>query len=324
MRHIMRSRLTSLIAAGLAIGVIAAACGGDDGDGNGPTQSPTGAAPGVTACVECIITDLAVGPNRFAVILLDESNTPVVGSDVEFRLLPVGGDDSAALTVTDVTPIEVTRSFTQTLDDGSLQTVEVGQIAVHVANVDFDSAGFWEVEVTGNVDGQPVAPLPAAFEVTETSETPAIGQPAPASVQTILSDVDDISEIDTSDPPNPAMHDMTIADAVTSGKPTVIIFATPAFCVSRICGPTKEFVDDLWETYDDQVNFVHVEPWDIERARTGEGLFPLDFVTDDWGLPGEPWIFMIDSDGLVAAKFESIVSLEELEQALLPLLGSGN
>jgi hypothetical protein len=55
-----------------------------------------------------------------------------------------------------------------------------------------------------------------------------VGDPAPRSVQTILSDVFDIKEIDTFDPPKPDMHDMTIADAVTSGKPSVIVFATPA------------------------------------------------------------------------------------------------
>ncbi|HXG42786.1 MAG TPA: hypothetical protein VNL95_08695 [Dehalococcoidia bacterium] len=35
----------------------------------------------------------------------------------------------------------------------------------------------------------------------------------------------------------------------------------------------------------------------------------------------EPWVFVLDGQGRVAAKFEGIVTLAEVESALLPLLG---
>ncbi len=165
-----------------------------------------------------------------------------------------------------------------------------------------------------------MAPIRLPFDVTEKSLSVAIGQPAPLSVQQLLSDVDDISEIDTSDPPNPEMHDITIADAVTSSEATVVVFATPAFCVSQICGPTKSIVDELYESYEGQANFVHVEPYDLEIARSGEGLEPVPFLEEEWGLLSEPWVFLVDSEGNVSAKFETVVSLEEIEQALLQIL----
>jgi hypothetical protein len=116
------------------------------------------------------------------------------------------------------------------------------------------------------------------------------------------------------------MHDRTIADAVTSGRPTVIVFATPAFCMSQICGPTKSVVDEIYQEYATRANFVHVEPYDIEKARNGHGLDPLPFLEEEWGLRTEPWVFLVDRNGKVAAKFEAVVSREEIVQALLRIL----
>jgi len=38
--------------------------------------------------------------------------------------------------------------------------------------------------------------------------------------------------------------------------------------------------------------------------------------TDSWGLSTEPWIFVVDGDGKVTAKFEAAVGEEELRAAL--------
>jgi hypothetical protein len=155
--------------------------------------------------------------------------------------------------------------------------------------------------------------------------SPAIGAPAPQSVQLIIDDVESIEIIDTSTVPNVEMHDQTIADAVTSGKPTLIAFATPAFCTSQICGPAKEVVDALYAQFGDSINFVHVEPYDVERARTGDCQPSLSaclvpFLDTEWGLRSEPWIFTVDAHGNVAGKFESVVGETELEEHLQELL----
>ncbi len=162
-------------------------------------------------------------------------------------------------------------------------------------------------------------PSAIGFLVLEESASVALGAPAPLSETLTLDDVEDVVEIDTSNPPIPEMHSMTIAEAVTSGRPSVIIFASPAFCLSRICGPTKDVVDDLFKQYTDDVNFVHVEPYELDKARSGQGLFPVP-ATTEWGLQSEPWVFLVDSAGNIAAKFEAVVTMDELKAALEPLL----
>ncbi len=111
------------------------------------------------------------------------------------------------------------------------------------------------------------------------------------------------------------MHEMTIAEAVESGRPTVVAFATPAFCQSRVCGPLMDsVVDPLFQRYGGRVNFVHVEPYDLEKARQGEIVVVPE--VEEWGLQTEPWLFIIDRQGRIAAKFEAIVAVEEVEQVL--------
>src|SRR5438045_2662431 len=62
-------------------------------------------------------------------------------------------------------------------------------------------------------------------------QVPMIGDAAPASKNLTKMDVKSLDEIDSARP-HDDMHDLTIADAVKSGKPTVVLFATPGFCES--------------------------------------------------------------------------------------------
>ncbi len=298
--------------------VLSACSSSGNGDGEpGSADTP----PAVGFAPQIVSSDLAVGDNRFILGLIDEvENSPVSDAQLHFRFFKLNGDEATLKSQGDAETLQVTKSYTHTHEDGTTEAHDAGDLGVYVTAVAFDSPGTWGIEVAGSVRGQDLAPIRLPFDVTEKSLSVAIGQPAPLSVQQLLSDVDDISDIDTSDPPNPEMHDITIADAVTSGDATVVVFATPAFCVSQICGPTKSIVDELHQSYEGQANFVHVEPYDLEIARSGEGLEPLPFLEEEWGLLSEPWVFLVDSEGNVAAKFEAVVSPEEIEQALLQIL----
>jgi hypothetical protein len=116
------------------------------------------------------------------------------------------------------------------------------------------------------------------------------------------------------------MHELTIAEAIDSGRPTVVAFATPAFCQSRVCGPLMDsVVDPLFQRYGEQVNFVHVEPYELAKARQGEiATVP---TVEEWGLQTEPWLFIIDREGRIAGKFEAIVAVEEVEPVLQRVVG---
>ncbi len=302
----------------VALAIVAAACGGSSDDDR-IILTP------LSAEIQPVVvsSDLAVGANRMVLGLLDQDGGQVLGADLHLRFFLFEGSEGSLKFELDAESLRITKTYTHTHDDGTTETHEAGETGVYVAQVDFDAAGQWGVEVTGTAAGRQLEAVRPVFSVNEDSFSPNTGDPAPASVQTILSDVTDITEIDTSEVPIPEMHDKTIADALSSGRPTVIVFATPSFCLSQICGPTKQIVDELYEAYKSQANFIHVEPYDIEKARAGIALEPLPFITDEWRLQNEPWVFVVDGDGIIAAKFEGVVSYEELEGALSPLLNGG-
>jgi len=94
--------------------------------------------------------------------------------------------------------------------------------------------------------------------------------------------------------------------------PFVLVFATPKYCTSRTCGPAVDVVDTVRKRFAPRgVRFIHVEIY--------EGLDPARGVNRhvrEWGLPNEPWTFLVGRDGRVKAKFEGSVSVRELEAAV--------
>jgi len=348
-------RFLIVTGAAAAVSLILAACSGSEG------SAPDGGSPAASGCAQDVndvvihpsdapyipvlaSSDIAVGENRVVVGLIDSQGEPVTGAQMRLRIYcyTASGEQIDKLEV-DTTPVTITRSYTHTHEDGTVETHTAGELGVYVTNISFDEPGKWGLEATGAVNGQPLEAQPILFDVRARSLSPAIGDPAPRSVQPILKDVADIREIDTSAQPIAEMHDMTIAEAVTSGKPTVIAFATPAFCVSQLCGPAKEIVDTLFRKYGDQANFIHVEPYFLEEARAGKGLCPIPIMNvqyaanpeegcpvlspdelppaeQSWNLSTEPWVFVVDKDGNIAAKFESAFSEQELEDALTSVL----
>lgn len=257
---------------------------------------------------------LAVGENRFSLGLLDKDNSPILGARVRLRFFDLNGEEPVMKSETDARFIPVELYF---IDEGPGKAKQVvGSNGVYVAEVSFGRAGRWGVEVRATLAGEELEPVPFRFGVLEETPEPALGEPAPASRQLTLADVADVSEIDSSYPLRPHMHDVTVADALAGGKPLVIAFATPAFCESRTCGPVMDSVmDPLYEKHKGEAVFIHIEPYALKALRTGAGRVPMP-VMREWGLQTEPWVFVVGRDGKVAAKFEGIVALDEVEAAL--------
>ena len=161
----------------------------------------------------------------------------------------------------------------------------------------------------------------AALTVAERSATPAIGAPAPASITPKASDVDDLATITSSVTPDPDLYELSVHEGISAGIPLVVVFSTPAFCVSATCGPQVEVVSEVKERYQGRANFIHVEvfkdPHLIQGGRPTGGLAP---AVEEWGLPTEPWTFVIDDQGMVQAKFEQFTPASEIEAALEVLL----
>jgi hypothetical protein len=264
----------------------------------GPAAEPTPAiqVPGKQDGWTPILpsSDLAVGANRFLYAVLDERNRPILDAKVHLKFFD--------LTVGEAPPVSETEAL--------FRGQGLGDKGVYVARVSFPKPGAWGVEAhVDRPDGTKKA-LRTRFEVAAASKTPAIGAAAPASKQPLLKDVSDPKIACTATVPC-AFHDVTVSDALAMKKPALVLFATPAFCSSAVCGPDLETVQALEPEFRGGVTFMHLEiyadPPTLDK--------PHKHV-EEWGLPSEPWLFVLDRDGRVLDKLEGGITAAELREVL--------
>jgi hypothetical protein len=292
----------SLVAALLVLG----ACGGDtneQGDQSSESEDRDFNQSFENAEVYPVFvsSELTVGSNRFIIGLLDSTDAPVNNPDIEVS----------------VDFFDLAESKAEPATSSTFEFVESvpGKRGVYVGNVEFSSQGEWGAEVDlsgGGVDES----LLASFEVRKDSSTPSIGEAVPPSDTLTADDAKNLSEISTDDDPDPKFYELSVADALKERKPFVVAFATPKFCTSATCGPTLDIVKDASADYP-QVNYLHVEPY--SNLDDPDNLTPIE-ATREWGLPSEPWVFVVDADGKLAAKYEGVLSADELRATLSELV----
>ena len=196
-----------------------------------------------------------------------------------------------------------------------------GTRGLYTTRLTFDRPGRWGININATSQDGPGGRAMLFFEVADTPSAPAVGSPAVISRSKTLDDVASISDLTTGSLRDPDLYQITIADAVTSGLPTVIVMASPAFCTNAVCGPQVQALQQLKNRYKGQANFIHVDLYDNPEEIQGDldrGIISPTVI--EWGLPSTEWSFVIDRDSNVAARFESFATLEELEQALLDAL----
>jgi hypothetical protein len=143
---------------------------------------------------------------------------------------------------------------------------------------------------------------------------PAVGEAPPAIENRTIATEPDLARLTSDIEPEAGLYQMTISDALASGKPSVIAFATPGFCTSRLCAPVIDSVKSVYAQHAEEANFIHIEIY--------ESFDPLVYgpEMDQWGLTSEPWTFVLDDEGKVASRFGGPVSPRELTAALEPLM----
>jgi hypothetical protein len=253
---------------------------------------------------------IACGQTRLMFSFLDAKNVPIAEPDrtVGVKLFDLGADPA--------TPVDdVQATFIWAIEP---------TVGVYVADIDLPTAGTYGIEFTTALAGSAPEVIRSGFDVQPTSSVIAVGDKAPASDTPTLADVGgDVSKISSDPSPVPAFYETSIADALDAGKPFVVAFATPKFCVSKQCGPTLDRLKPIAARHPD-VTVINVEPYQLEA--TDSGLQPVTSgdppqltpsqATLDWRLPTEPWVFVVDRDGIVTDSFMLIFSDDELEAAL--------
>lgn len=263
-------------------------------------SAPTGASAAADAGLQVLLANSrnVVGENRFALGLVRDGRS-VKDAQTHLRFFDLTTDQALARQETDA------PFFGDNL----------GEAGVYVAHTTFDKAGNWGVEVTVTESGRAPETKRIAFSVLADDPSPGVGDMAPRTHNPTLQDVKgDRAKICSAFEDDSLLHQSRIADAVTSGKPTVILFATPRFCASRTCGPSLQVMMGLAQNYADKVNFIHVEVY-----KNFDTLEVADAMRE-WNLETEPWLYFVAKDGKIAARFEGGITTREIVPAFLKFI----
>jgi hypothetical protein len=326
---------TSPLIALLVVCLVAAACSSTPASSRGtpgPTAAANACSPGIGAGAttypgwpggtnpipagdvipSLVSSQLTVGPNRFLLTVVDKANKILAAANVpiDLRFFNLAKDPN--------TPTSSSTGIF--MDNGA-------GLGLYRTTVTFDCSGDWGVEVTVHqASGDATARV--AFNVLPTTTTPAIGATAPKADTPTATDATGIAAISTDPQPDPDFYRLTITQAITSGKPSLIVFATPAFCQTRTCGPTLQLIKTAAAPFKGQVNMVHVEPYLMHQTSSGlqpvldsNGALQIVPAVYIYGLQNEPFTFVVDAAGKVSAEFEGIVGNDELTAALQAVTG---
>lgn len=293
-------RAAGLLTATVMTTGLLGACSSSSTTGSDATTEITGLESDETLAAGEATVLVANAPGSLTVDVDERVLIALLGSD---PTTPFLGDPAVPLTF-EVSSGDGAVAFTV---EGRFVESGAAGLGMYVTHMRFDQPGQWEVAVAGS-------DRPGGFiDIVTDPVTPQAGAPAPASTTPTATSMEAARLISTDPEPALRFYQLSLDEAITSGRPTVAVFATPAFCQTLTCGPTLDIAKNVADDHP-EVNFVHVEPYDITLAE--QGTLEVTQPMIDWGLPTEPWVYLINADGTVHASFEGLLDEQELGEAV--------
>jgi hypothetical protein len=270
--------------------VLLAACSSSDSNGDGNGGASSGGSRTRAAFRMEIEPYVSEQPQRFAFVLVDNERNFAGGPDAQITITPPGGEPTGPLAAT---------YHDEGLSDGR---------GVYIVEPILAEPGNWTGMVA--IDGHGDAEL--AFPVTASPETPvlgAAGRPvaSPTTADTLGTDPLCTRTDDASNPAPCSFHERSLDQVVGKGMPVIAMFATPARCQSRYCGPVLDQLIAVAPEYEGRILPVHVE---IFRDLQSNNLVT---ATQIWlGTTGEPWVFALDGAGNVTGRLSGAFATDEV------------
>lgn len=269
-----------------------------DGSAGGTAQLPAPDAE-QTLFVQAASLEFLVGTSRWLAFgVTDIQNTPLEeGAEVEvfLRRVAAAPDESG-----EVIAGPIPATFSPATDTGQgvyyLQTDLAEAGIFEIVAVSGEDMGVAAVQIVDPTESRVINPQDASPVVPGSA---AISAPTPT-----VTDDRGVFSICTQDP-QCGMHDMSLDEALATGRPVAVMFATPQFCQTAVCGPSVATLDGLREGGDwGDTLFVHSEIFAEEPSGSDVAGTPLAEAVAAWGLPTEPWFFTVGPDGVIVDRLD--------------------
>ena len=313
----------------LAAAVLLSACGSDDGGGAAPAPTQPAAAPQADfpaskgKSLDTLVKGLPhgailnvssfqsqrVGRNRLGFAIVDRANKQIDVSAVAVYTAKPNGTELRGPFPARKESLDVDTRYRSAQTSSDLaerrHVLRRGRrLSPRGARTSRSASSASTARL---VVAEPVAALPVGAK----NGPPDVGDKA-IDIHTLTgADVGgDLKKLSTRIPPPPDMLNTDFADVVGK-KPVVLLFATPALCQSRTCGPVVDIAEQVRAENGKGVAFIQQEIY--KDNDPGKPYRPQVLA---WRLPTEPWAFVIDRRGRVSARFEGVFSVGELARAV--------
>jgi len=294
-RHLNRRTFLTL-SAGLTASGFLAACGGS----SQPSTGSWGTIPNITTTGDLQIAKrfpedaLVPGVNRLPISLAD---TTGLLADNATNNLP----DTLTASVIDIsTNAVIVESVIAKKHGKNLAT------SYYPFLVTLEKSGIYVLKL--NAKNAP----DVTFQIHKRSDVfmPVIGEALPGFDTPTIKNNRGVNPICTRTSGTCPFHQMTVTEALQSGKPLVYLIGTPAFCKTGTCSPALEGVIDIGIALGDTVNFVHAE---VYADKTATEIAP---AVKAYNLSYEPVLYITDNKGILRHRLDAIFDVDEVRSVL--------
>jgi len=279
------------------------------GESIGQLLKSSGAKPTNLVIAPAASASLHVGENRYSFGVFTKGREQITDADVALYFAKTESSPAKGPYPAQVTSLEVKPAYRSQLNDP-----DAAQAVYVVPKVDFNAKGPWvAIAMLKGKNGLEASRVPTPV-IEQYPDIPKVGEKAPLIHTPTAADVGgDLAKIDTRIPPD-QLHKVDFAE-VLGKKPIALVFATPALCQSRVCGPVVDVAQQVADKYKGEVEFIHMEVYNDNDPN--KGIRPQ---LRTYNLPTEPWTFLIDTKGTIKARIEGAYGVSELEEAVAKIL----
>jgi hypothetical protein len=281
------------LSASLGLGGLVAACGG--------SSSGSSAIDGVSGTLQVV--------KRF----------PTTGLVPGSIRLPISLADTTGVLATDG-KVKLPQILTGKVIDAATGDVVIASVSADKHDVNM-ATPYWpfivDVQKVGVylliLDAAPKSEMSFQVEERKNVLSPLVGDPLPPFDTPTVDNKRGVDPICTRAEGVCPFHDITLTEALKSGKPVVYMIGTPAYCKTGTCAPGLDALIELSKKVGDAAVFVHA---DIYVDKTATTVAP---AVRAYKLTYEPLLYITDEKGVLANRLDAVFDVTEMSSALAAL-----